>query len=262
MGVSAPHPVEEYLMKAVRELRAIALVIIAASTVACGSDSSVAPDHPPADLTAVLSEMALPSIVGSLVPGAPATPDASALSPSSCSYDSTSQSFTCPVVTTSGITLTRSFTLLSLSGTPQSQFDPATTAAVRTNSTIAGTITADGSTVTLDGQDELTLSGILTGVHVLNGTSVMNLQGTDAGSTTPFAMSISTTIADLVLPATSADRWPKSGRILVDLTDSMDGTTHMTMTFNGTSKVTVTMTSDGFTLSCTMDLASQSPTCG
>lgn len=130
---------------------------------------------------------------------------------------------------------------------------------------MAGTITSDGSTITIDGQDELTLSGILSGVHVLNGTSAMNVHGTDAGSTTPFVMSISTTIADLVLPATPADKWPKSGRIIMDLTDSMEGTTsttRFTMTFNGTSKVAVTMTSDGFTLSCTMDLASPSPTCG
>jgi hypothetical protein len=252
-------------MNVIRQFRVVALVLVSAAVAACGSDSSVAPDRPPADLEAVLSEMALPSLVGSLVPGAPVTPDASALSPSSCSYSSASRSFTCPVVTASGITLTRSFTLLSLSGTPQSQFDPASTAAVRTNSTTAGTIIADGSTITLDGHDEFTLSGILTGVHVLNGTSIMNVHGTDPGSTIPFDLSVATTIADLVLPATPADRWPKSGRILVDLTDSMEGTTsttHMTMTFNGTSKVAMTMTSDGFTLSCTIDLASQSPSCG
>jgi hypothetical protein len=252
-------------MKAARAFRAIALVIVAAYVAACGSDSSTAPDHPPADLGAVLSEMALPSIASSLVPGMPATPDVSTLAPSSCSYSSASQSFTCPTVTASGITFTRSFTLLSASGTPQSQFDPAATAAVRTNSTATGTITTDGSTITLDGQDALTLSGILTGVHVLNGTSVMNVHGTDAGSTTPYAMSITTTIADLVLPATPADKWPKSGRILVDITDSMQGspaTMHLAMTFNGTSKVVVTMVSDGFSMTCTVDLASQSPACG
>ncbi len=252
-------------MKTLREFRALALVIVAASVAACGSDSSTAPDHPPADLNTVLSEMVLPSIASSLVPGMPAAPETSALSSSSCSYSSASQDFTCPTVTASGLTFTRSFTLLSASGTPQSQFDPAATAAVRTNSALAGTITSDGSTITVDGQDELTLSGILTGVHVLNGTSVMNVHGTDAESTTPYSMSITTTTANLVLPATPADKWPKSGSILMDVTDSMQGspmTMHMTMTFNGTSKVVVTMSSDGLSVNCTVDLASQSPSCG
>lgn len=252
-------------MNAIRHFRVVALVFLSGVVTACGSDSAVAPDHPPADLDAVLSEMVLPSFAGSLVPGEPAMPDAAALTPSSCSYSAASQSFTCPTVTASGITLTRSFTLLSAAGTPQSQFDPAATAAVRTNSTMAGTITAGGSSITMDGQDELTLSGILTGVHVLNGTSLMHMTGTDVGSTVPYTLTIGTTISALVLPATPADKWPKSGRILVDLTDSMQGTTtnsHLAMTFNGTSKVTVTLTSDGLTFSCTVDLASQSPTCG
>jgi len=252
-------------MKTIRELRVIALVLVAASLVGCGSDSSVAPRHQPADLGTVLSEMTLPSIAGSLVPGAPALPSTSALTPSSCSYSAASQSFTCPTVTVSGITLTRSFTLLSASGTPQSQFDPASTAAVRTNSTSAGTISSAGSTITVDSRDELTLSGLLTGVHVLNGTSLTHLSGTEPASITPFTITMSTTIANLVLPATAADKWPKSGQIIMDITDSelgAAGTEHITLTFNGTSKVVMTMTSGGFSFNCTIDLASQAPSCG
>jgi len=251
-------------MKAVRDLRVIALAFVAASIVGCGSDSSTGPDRAPADLGVVLSEMSLPSVASGLVPGVPALPSTSALTPSSCSYSSTSQSFACPTVTASGLTFTRSFTLLSGSGTPQSQFDPTSTAAVRTTTTTTGTITTGGSTMTVDGHDALTLSGILTGVHMLDGTSVLNVQGTEAGSTTPYTLSVSTTIASLVLPASVADRWPKSGKVMVDLTDTMLGattTTHMAMTFNGTSKVAVTLTSAGLTLSCTVDLAAQSPTC-
>jgi len=251
-------------MKTISELRTIALAFVAASLVACGPDSSVAPDHPPADLGAVLGEMTLPSLAGSLVPGVPATPAVSALTPSSCAYSAASQSFTCPVVTASGLTFTRSFTLLSASGTPQSQFDPTATAAVRTNTTMAGTVTTSGSTITMDGKDEFTLSGILTGVHTLNGTSLMHVTGTEPGSAAPYAVTISSTIADLVLPATAADKWPKSGKVAMDVTDSMQGapgTLHMTMTFNGTSKVAVTMTSSGLSFSCTVDLASQAPTC-
>lgn len=251
-------------MTTIRKLRAAALVTTAAFLAACGSDSSVAPDHPPADLGAVLSEMTLPSITSSFVPGAPALPSTTALTPSSCSYSATSQSFTCPTVSVSGITIARSFTLLNASGTPQSQFDPATTASVRTTSTTTGTVSSAGATITVDSQDELTLSGLLTGVHVLNGTSVTHMAGTDPGSATPFTMTMSATIANLVLPATATEQWPKSGQIRMDITDSMlgaAGTEHIAMTFNGTSKVLVTVTSGSFSFTCTVDLASQAPSC-
>ena len=250
-------------MKTVSALRAIALAMVAASVVGCGSDSAVAPDHPPADLGAVLTEMAVPSLAGSFLPGAPAMPDASAPVPSSCTYNAASQSFTCPDVTASGITLTRSFTLLSASGTPQSQFDPAATAAVHTNSTMAGTITSGGSAITLDGEDEFTLSGILTGVHTLNGTSLTHMSGTYTGSPTPFTLTVGSTITDLVLP-TAAEKWPKSGTIIVDVSGVVEGasvTSHMTMTYNANGKVTVTTIAGGRTLNCTVDLANQASTC-
>lgn len=253
-------------MKAIRELRVIALVVAVATLAACGSDSSVAPDHPPADLGTVLSEMTLPAFAGSFVTGAPAVPTA-ALVPSSCSYSAASQSFTCPSVTASGITLTRSFTLLNAAGTPQSQFDPATTAAVRTNSTSAGTIDSPGMTITVDSKDDMTLSGLLSGVHVLNGTSVMHMTGTESGGTT-YAMTTNTSIANLVLPATAADKWPKSGQIIMDITGSMldvegaEGPVRVIMTFNGTSKVAMTMKLGDFSSSCTIDLTQPSAACG
>jgi hypothetical protein len=242
-------------MKHVSALRAIALAIVAASVVACGSDSSVAPDHPPADLGAVLTEMAVPSLAGSLIPGAPAMPDAAAPTPSSCTYDVASQSFACPAVTASGITLTRSFTLLSASGTA--------TAAVRTNATMAGTITDAGNNVTLDGKDEFTLSGLRTGVHTLNGTSVTHMSGTYTKSPFPFTMTVTSTITDLVLPS-ATEKFPKSGTVVVDMTSLAQGTSttsHMTMTYTSGGKVKVATTSGGRSLTCTVDLATQATSC-
>ena len=250
-------------MKTVPALRTIALAIVAASAIACGSDSAVAPGRAPADLGTVLSEMAMPSIATSLVPGLPALPDAS-IPPSSCTYSSTSQSFACPAVTVGGVTLTRSFTLLNGAGTPQAQFDPATTAGVRMSSTMAGIINSSGNAITLDGHDDFTLAGIIVGVHELNGTSLTHLSGTYAGSTTPFTLTVSTAITNLVLPATAADRWPSSGKVSVDFTGSVEGTPmaeHMTMTYNGTSKVAVSVVTGGLTFNCTVDMASPSPSC-
>ena len=253
-------------MKATRDIRVVALVALAALVSACGSDSSVGPARQATDLGQVLTEMTLPSFVGALAPDLSSMPGLSAPTPASCSYSGASQSFVCPPVTASGLTMTRSFVLLNTAGNPQPQFDPATTAAVRTTSATAGTIASAGSSLTVDGQQELTLSGLLTGIHVLNGTSVLNMHGTEAGTTDPLALSMTMTLANLVLPASRADKWPKSGSILIDLMDTFGSlpslTTHIRITFNGTSKVAVVFSSDGFSTSCTMDLASQLPTCG
>lgn len=250
-------------MKA-RMLRVVTFVTIAALSAACSSDST-APDRQPADLSQVLTEMTVPPVAASLVPGLPATPSASAPTPSSCSYDAGSQRFNCPDVTATGVTFYRWFTLLNAAGTPQSQFDAATTDGVHLNSSLAGHFTANGSNGVVAGNEDLTLRGLLSGVHTLAGTTLLNINGTDAATGNPFVLSVSSTIDDLVLPDTPADRWPKSGSVIVHATHSMAGTTtssQLSATFNGTSKVAVSLTSGGITVTCTVDLASQSPTCG
>ena len=246
----------------VRALRAITFVTVATLTAAC-SDST-APNRQPADLGEVLIEMTVPS-VAALVPGMPATPGASAITPSSCSYDAGTQRFNCPVVTATGVSFTRWFTLLNAAGIPQPQFDAATTDGVHLNTSVQGNFTANGSKVIVAGNEDLTLRGLLGSVRTLAGTSLLNVNGTDAATSYPFILSVSTTIDDLVLPDTPADRWPKSGSVIVHATHLMAGTTttsQLSATFNGTSKVDVSLTSGGITVSCKVDLASQNPTCG
>jgi len=247
----------------VRALRTLTFVTVAALAAAC-SDST-APDRQPADLGQVLNGMSVPPIAATLVPGMPATPSASAITPSSCSYDAGTQRFNCPVETVTGVTFTRWFTLLNGVGIPQSQYDAATTDGVHLNSSVQGNFTANGSKVIVAGNEDLTLRGLLGGVHTLAGTSLLNINGTDAATGNPFILSVSTTIDDLVLPETPADRWPKSGSVIVHATRLMAGTTTTTQlsaTFNGTSKVAMSLASGGITLTCTVDLASSSPTCG
>jgi hypothetical protein len=249
-------------MKA-RALRALSFVTVAAFAAAC-SDST-APARQPADLGEVLGEMSVPSVAAALVPTMPAMPDASAPTPSSCSYDTGTQRFYCPGVTVSGVTFTRSFALLNAAGTAQSQYDAATTDAVNVNTSLMGNFTANGSTVSVAGNENLTLKGLLSGVHTLAGTSLINVTGTDATIGAPYILSVSTTVNDLVLPDSRADKWPKSGSVTVDATHALAGTTttsHLTATFNGTSKVNVSLTSGGITVSCIVDLASQNPSCG
>lgn len=248
----------------VRALRALSFVTVAAFAAACSSDST-APDRQPADLGAVLTEMNVPGVAATLIPSMPATPSAAAPTPSSCSYEATSQRFYCPTVTASGVTFSRWFTLLNAAGTAQSQFDAATTDAVHMNTSLMGNFTANGSTVSVAGNEDLTLRGLLSGVHTLAGTSLINVTGTDAKVGAPYILSVSTTVNDLVLPSSPADKWPKSGSVTIDATHALAGTTttsHLSAAFNGTSKVNVSLTSGGITVSCIVDLASQNPGCG
>jgi hypothetical protein len=214
--------------------------------------------------------MILPSLgsITSPVAGTPA--GISAPVPSSCTYTAASQSFACPTVTLSGLTISHSFTLLDASGKPQTQFDANTTAAVRLKSSVVGTVSESGNTLNVDQQQELTISGLLTGSHVLNGLSVVKSSGNVMSGSTSQYVSFTTTatIVNLVPPKdASVNPWPASGTILTDFsTSSGPGgapglVMRIGMTFNGTSKVAVEITYDGFTSRCTLDLSSTAPAC-
>lgn len=227
-----------------------ALVVLAT---ACGSDSAVAPRANTLD--SALGELSLTSGLPS-ASGMPAGKPPG-ITPGTCAFDAGSQSFTCPVVSGSGYTVTRSYTLLNASGTPQSAFDPATTAAIRSTSSATGSTTLGGVTTTFDATETRTLSGLLAGAHVLNGTGLSHATttGTYASRSTT-----ATTITDVVPPdALGPGNYPKSGSVAMAITDERSFgppvTTRITMTFNGTSKVSIVITDAFITQRCTFDLA-------
>jgi len=248
-------------------LSAVALVAIAS---ACGSDAAVAPASTAhTTLDQALGELTLPVLstaggsISDLFPGAPQLG-------ARCAYAAASQSFVCPPATASGLTINQSFTLLTTSGGKQSAFDHATTESVTTNTAVAGSVTSEGATLTLDGREELTLSGLVTGRHTINGTGAAHLVGAlpDGSS---FDIRMTSSITSLILPANTtpgAQVWPASGTIVVESVASLTGfppsTSRLTLMFNGTSKVNVTVTEDGFTRTCQQDLATpaQEPSCG
>lgn len=249
-------------MTSLRSFRLGALAAIVALAGAC-SDSTAPGVVPPADLSEVLGELqpsSLPGITSTL--SVAPTSGFSAPVPSSCSYDSATKSFLCPDVSVTGITATRSFTLYDANDNPQAAFDKTTTAAVRLKTTFAGTVTSAGTSVTVDQQQDVKLSGLLTGAHTLNGTSLGHLVGTVGTGTTatPVNTTIATTITNLVLARSSeANRWPKSGVIAATITDATAAapisTATVSITFNGTSKATVSVTVGGVTTTSTVDLS-------
>ena len=247
-----------------RQLSVLALAVVAG---ACGSDSTGPTNYPPATLDQALAELSIPALSAGgtsfvEIEGGPS------LDPTSCPYSAAVQSFVCTPISESGLTVNQSFTLLNASGGKQSAFDPASTNAVRANTTVGGTLVDLGTSVSVDGQQELTLSGLISGPHVLNGTSTISLAGTveDETSTYPVDIEVTTTIANLVLPPNAtAQAWPSSGKITVELNGSAGPISftqaRTTITFTGTSTVDVTVTGGGLSKSCKVNLAVSEPVC-
>ena len=253
------------------------LALAAAAMLAgCGGDSSVATTTTPADLPQVFREMNLAALSGATTAAGgiagPTTPLNGGI-PTGCTYALASQSFVCAPITSSGITITQSYSLLNASGGSLALFEPTSLAAVRMQSTITGTQKTGGDSLVIAGRQDQTLSGLQTSKHVLNGTSTTTLSGTfgigrgrfipDAESVT---MTMKSTTTDLVIPANAAaNTYPASGTIAVEQTMTLRNlppfTTRIVLTFNGTSKVKITI--DGVALSgcSTIDLSSTTPGC-
>lgn len=245
----------------------------AALLAGCAADSSVSTSSTPVDLNQVFSEMRLPAVAGATSAAGGTQGFTAAVSrglPSACSYAVTTQSFVCAPITAGGITIAQTYTLLNSSGSPLSVFDAKALEAVRVQNTISGTQSASGDTFTIDGKEDQTLSGLQTSKHTLNGTSTINMSGTFGTGTAnaqPLTLSLKSTTKDLVISANPGpNSYPASGTITLNQTMSLRGssspfTTTMVLTFDGTSKVKVTI--DGISaLGCsTIDLASATPTC-
>lgn len=238
------------------------LLVLAAS---CASNEVT---NPTVDVNAVVDQMsgsggasyssaAFSASVPGVAPGV-ALPS-SALTP--CAYSATSQRFECAPVTTNGLTITRSYALLDASGQALSTPNPATIAAIRTITDVKGTATPPGAAVpsiTIDRHEDATMSDLHAAVHVLNGTSTQKLSFALAGST--YNSNEASTTANLKLPQpTAAVHWPLGGTITTDRTITITGLSavpsHEVLSFDGTSVMTLTMTSGALTRTCKIDLS-------
>ena len=266
-------------------ISAVVLLVVAG---ACGSDAAVGPSTPntpntpstpstpstpntpstpQTTLDQALGELTLPVLgaAGGSIAGL--FPGGSQLA-ASCAFSPAAQSFICPTAEANGLMINQSFTLLTASGATQSAFG-VTTESVRSNTVVSGSVAQDGATLTVDSEEQLTLSGLVTGTHSINGSATAHLAGSlFEGSDLEIFMTSS--IAKLVIPASTtggAQRWPVSGTIVVETSALLTGfptsITRLTLTFNGTSKVNVTVTEDGVSRTCQQDLATSTevPTC-
>lgn len=244
-----------------RHLAALAVAILAS---ACSSDSSTSPATvQTTSLSQLLGEFAAPGLAAiSNVAGVPGVSTAG-LAAATCSYASTSQSFVCPTVSASGLTLSQSYVLLSAAGAPMAAYDASTVAAIRTTSSATGTISDPSGPLTVDTRQTMTLSGLLTGTHTLNGTGTTHL--VRSGSTAAGTIDVTNTFTNVVLPAQGGgSAYPASGTVTSTVSSAIGGTatsSTITMTFNGTSKIPVTVGGLGATVRCTIDIASSTSSC-
>jgi hypothetical protein len=246
---------------------ALSLAALAVGAGACGSDSPTQPATPQITLNQALAELDLPALNAAAATfGDPVSGLAPTLTTARCPYSATAQKFVCATVTSGTLTIDQSFTLLTAQGTSQAAFDAASTDAVQANTTFSGSDTDANGTYTVDGSQQLTLSGLQTSTHSIDGTGTLNLVG-DNGAGTVGSLSVTETVTGLKIPAgtTSATAWPTAGTLVLQTSaddgqgSTVDGT--VTLTFNGTSTAHVTSVFNGVTQSCDVDLSSPSPIC-
>ena len=237
-----------------RTLRIGAAALLAVAG-ACSSDS-IAPGAPAASLEQVFSEASLSSLsayTGSLTPVSALLTNLPA--PSTCV--NAGGGFYCESTTISGVTFNRKFVLYDEQGVVQTEFVSGATSKVRFETSAHGTVTSGTTSYTVDKAESLVLTGLTTSTHILNGTSAWS----DAQGQTVTAVVV--TFNDLELPKEPGG-YPGGGSIDLTLTHAPEtaGPMHAHLTFNGTSKVAVTLNVASLQLPpCTVDLSVQNPTC-
>lgn len=249
----------------------VSVIVFVTTAVACGGDSTGPTSSPAGVLNQALAELTIPALTagGGLSLVDIDTPALTSMDPTTCPYSAEFQRFVCAPSSANGITMKQSFILWSASGARQSAFDPATTATVSTIAAVNGTVVKPGTSLSVNGQQEVTLSGLASAPHVLDGYSSSQVAGTvtDETSTYPVNVRINTSIFNLVLPANEAGSsqvWPSSGTI----TGTIDGTfgplsvnQSTSILFTGTSTVRISVRSGLATKNCTVDLAVAQPVC-
>jgi hypothetical protein len=191
-----------------------------------------------------------------------------------CTYTEAVGRFVCEPWTYNGLTFTRSYAFYDLSGNSQHQRG-ATTHAMNVKTTVAGTTTRDGATITVDRRSHMTVSGLerSSTTHTTNaleqGTVTAVWSGSRGKVTTAETFQTKTTDVGVSV-ARDRNRWPLSGTVerSVTVTRSLEGSSETRslavrelVAFNGTNLVPVVITRDGVTKTCTRDLATRRTTC-
>jgi hypothetical protein len=251
----------------VLRLRIVSVAAIVLLAEGCVVEAPLAPGASRVTLDQALAELAIPALApaGATFTRAGLIP--AALTGSRCGYEPQSGSFACPPITANGVTLTESFTLLDTRGARRSAFD-GSTSTLRLARSVTGKVTEPTGTPTIDGDQVLVLTDLQGDRHTLNGSSTTYSIRTPADQSGPPVTTTHTiTITNLVIPVVptgAPPAWPYSGKIeILSSTDAdypppLPGPGPMiekiTITFSGTSIVSLTMISRGALWMCKADM--------
>jgi hypothetical protein len=164
--------------------------------------------------------------------------------------------FECDRETPRKLTVTRSCTFRDAGGTAQNAYDEQTTASIDVHVEISGEVERDRWSGSVHRERDLTVTGLagsetsMTWNGTGTGTST-RVHISDSGDPRTFEFSGSTTITNVVIPVPRTPTgWPLSGTIARTITiEKPDGTTvtrNVSVTFNGTQFVPVTVNGETF----------------
>ena len=265
-----------------------AVAVLALS--ACGKDDPVRPDADGErlDAASLAAVTALPLGPGSAAEAGPGTGSAvvavtplGGLPAPVCTYQANTGRYDCEPVTNAGVTITRSFAFYDASGQPQRRFDPIATASINTRVTIVGTHTSPmGTTFKVDRKADMTVSGLAgtetsqtlngveSGTHEASGSSFLG--GSYSSKTIANDTTLNVVIPIQPRPAAGQRPpyvFPTSGKRISNMrTTSLDSSNpppggapvelqmRHVVTYSGTSVITIEMTMNDQTKTCTVDL--------
>jgi hypothetical protein len=251
---------------------AACVAVLAASACFSDSPSTTSPPTPAVDVSAVLSQMAL-SGLGSF-PGANAValgvagaPPGGSIDASACPYSAATGSFVCPPYAAGGLTYNLSYWLYDASGKSLSSSDGSGVAAIRAVSDFTGkhTLPAGNGKTALDteiGHSDLTMSGLLTSTRILGGKSSVHDEIVISGNPQTRVTDVTVVTSNVVL-GTAGAPYPKSGTIDINVNSvgSPNFALRSLISFNGTSVVTLATTIGAVSVTCQVNLATDTTTC-
>lgn len=193
---------------------------------------------------------------------------------SNCSYDSATQRFLCPPLSKDGLTLVRSFAVYDAGGEAMSAYDSLLTASANFRTTVSGVHVALAGKDTIARQRDLTVTGLAgrETSRVWNGTGSRSDGGyrQDATVTRTYHTTDGVAFVDVTVSLPRSEHpWPMSGtvtrHVVGTATVVRDGVTRsmsvdktVTITFNGTQLVPMTVGTRSFTLDLATGKATRS----
>jgi hypothetical protein len=246
----------------------LATLALASLATACLPDLATGPLQVDT-LDAALAEVAIPALAYASATFSGAGVVTPSIEPARCQFQDSSQTFICGQLTGGGLTLDQKFTLLDGVGGKQAKYDMTSTTSLVVHSVVGGTTYREGTKLTVDGQQELTLSELGTPQHTLNGSS-STVATVDPSGQPPITSTITTRIVDLVIPVVPLSQpapWPTSGMIelrtttdlgyVIPLDDTGATVSTAALNFSGSSTVSLTITDRNGTRTCRIDITTQ-----